>query len=440
MNNAPSSIKLPSSGGAQKTGQQSNASAAREPANAAGSNGMFQDILAVTGVDLKAESEMIQQQAESSLANKQQQQDQQQQQQPVTDESKQQNFVPQQQQHTLSSWIRKIAHNEQLEKVEQDVDSFIAMALYERMRWIVEQSVKASNARVDYLRDKWQIDLLDGEKALKGCQFEQQQMMDEYMTPVGDEGEQNANKEDGQTAKPSSLRSRIGAVKRPLIWIERQARVEEARIARELGASISEEGANALLDSSYTLPTPAAAPQKTEKSSEPTEEEPKESAAEGEKPKSDEKKAEEKASSKKEKEDGAQSALKEREDMAIRARLANAAALQAAGSSGGSKYSWMNAGATSSTVAATSADSTSADVQQPTEDKDKQAAAVASKKGSSFGGFGLPKPGARKRALERRSLRVEDVLFVLRNDSARGGGWNRLKRCRVVGKAYAMRL
>jgi hypothetical protein len=178
----------------------------------------------------------------------------------------------------------------------------------------------------------------------------------------------------------------VGLVKRPLVWLEKYDRTREGRIAiEELGASLTEAGKLALLDH---------VPEDGTSSSQPT------------------------ALSQ-------ISSLKEREDLAIQARLVNKTALQAAGLvSQNSRYSWMNEGSSSN-----SAQFAGASIGGSSKGEMK-----SKKKESRDGGFGLAKPSTRKKILEGRKSTLRDLLYVLEHDNSRGG-WGILRKNKTILEA-----
>ena len=327
---------------------------------------LLQDVINYAGVDLKAESELIMKEAER--ANYRQQQSsayslrhQGSAGRQYIDESRKQTFIATGGQ--LMTLMRRIAKRSSLSQVEGDCDALLALALQQYLKSILEKCIKACRSRVELGRDMWQIELLDGEDAT-WC--------------VDGEGR----------------RSRIGAVKRPLVWLEKFEKAREARLAiHELNGSVSEEGRTAMVDAGLVEREGVAAPDSAASSAEPT-------AAADDKMEgitsssaSGSRKKAKTATGPAETGSAAESYWKEKDEQRIRTKLSNAAALQAIGMD---KYSWMTAPNATSTSAATAA---------PTAQKPPTGAAA------SRGGFALPREDQRKKILKNRKITMSDLLY-----------------------------
>jgi hypothetical protein len=292
--------------------------------------GSLQDVIQYAGVDLKAESEMIMNNVEMSVTKGRRRTTRQ----PTQD-------VLDKPPSTFQPYLKAMCKQHGLKKMESEVEMFLWMAAVERMKSIMEGSIQVSWQRVEVGRDQWQLDLLDGDDGF----MDQKTQLD-----PANEGK----------------RSRIGAVKRPLVWVEKFEKTREAKLAIEMKGSVSEEGRMAYLASAE-----AQSPNTTN--------------AEGG-------------------EEGGKRTLKVGEDVVVRGRLANDAALRAAGLS--SKYAWMNASATTSAAPA----STVLNEESPT-----QTTQQTRRDATAMGGFGLPRPAQRQKILAQRRLQLGDVLFMLRH-------------------------
>lgn len=307
----------------------------------------LQDVMQYAGVDLKEESEMIIRQAESSSRSSHHSHPSEH----YTDETRKQDFVSPL--ATLQSLVRTLVKASGLNNVDSDVELYLAMALQERTRQVLEQAIRASKARMEVARDSWELELVDGESAYA----------------------------------PSGGRSRVGAVKRSLVWLERLEKHKEIELAKEWGMSLSEEGRMALEEiAAETAP------------------------ADGD---DDEQGGGKSKKIKRNAED-------DRDEMAVRTRLANAVALRAAGDSGGPKYSWMEAAAAGS--------SRSALPTLPSETQQGNAAFPGMRTAKQAGGFSLPRPAMRKKALASRTVTLTDVVFAMRHDRSKGGRWSKMRR------------
>ncbi len=182
------------------------------------------------------------------------------------------------------------------------------------------------------------------------------------------------------------------------MWLERKERVNETRLAtNDFGISISDEGRLALLESGQL------------ETSEPSTAE----IAEGKK--------------KKGKKDD------ERDDIAVRTRLANVTVMQALGSSGGPKYSWM---AEATPAAAASSSTPAGGTNTPTAETPTAAPSAVRMKEGGAGGFALPRPAVRKKQLATRTVSLADLLFTLRHESVRAAKWGRMRRTWIARWAF----
>lgn len=205
---------------------------------------------------------------------------------------------------------------------------------------------------------------------------------------------------------PSGWRSRVGAVKRPLVWLERSERELEIEASKQCGQSLTEDGRQALLDAGISVAVGAAATT---------------GGTGGGKR-------------------GGDDQPLSREDQAVRTRLANVAAMKAAGSSA-TKYSWMTGGSSAAAAASTPAPAGVKAGAKP----DKEPAATSTTTTSTTQaqqatGFGLPRPSIRRRILNARRVTVTDLLFALQHDRTRGGNYGVLRRSKAVVSAYGVRL
>lgn len=323
--------------------------------------GSLQDVIQYAGVDLKAESELIMGTAESSAFEDSQRRAFAQSLSSIIQHDR---ILPPQ---SLSKFMIMMCKYYGIRRMEQECINFLWISLVKRAKQLISGSIEASKQRLEIGRDYYKLELVDGEDAVKPIQ--------ERMESQG-------------MSADVGYRSRIGSVKRPLVWLERFDRKNEANIAIKLRGSVSEEGQIAYMESGI---------ENIEEEEGDTEEDRRR-----------------------------KSALREREDVVVRARMTNEAALRAAGLGGG-KYSWMTQ---ASSGAAGSASALEAKEPPSTAPKDKPAKEII-----TMGGFGLPKPSQRLKQLKTRKVLMNDLLHVLRWDSTRGGCWGRLKKSKAVQSA-----
>ncbi len=313
------------------------------------------------------------------------------------DETKKQNFVSSIAQ--LQNQVKTAVQAAGIKTVQPDVYTVLALAAQDRIRALLEKAVKASRARVEAGRDAWALELLDGPNA------------------VGPDPEHPE-------------RSRIGAPKRPLIWLEKHEQAREVASALEIGMSLTEIGQQAVMErgaetalatmsnflAAAASATPSAAPQQSTSTGGAV------SGAATSTPGGVE--AAKKLIKKKEE-------LREREDLMARARLANAAALYAAGLNTGAKYSWMTEGAAAlASVSSTPGRAGAGGGGTASQEPSRSAIQAA-------GGFGLPRPEYRKRILSDRRVTLPDLLFAVEQDQSK---WGKMRRSKAMLRSYVLRL
>ena len=382
-------------GGGAATGgtAASEASTSREVDVSKMDSSSLQDVMQYAGVDLREETELMMRSAEQAtsgevrgggpLYRQQQLHHQQQHQQMMA--------AMVAAEHTLVSPVlaQTVARVAKAEgggaggglNVDPSVVHYVSLALMERLRYWIEKSVRASKARVEAGRDTWQLEVIDGEEAVCG------------VDGTGGAG--------GMGAVPPGYRSRVGAVKRPLVWLERSEREREISASKMLSGSLTEEGRQALVEAGISVDHH-----------------------------DDDKKKGGGASGGGGRRGGGGDEVLSREDLAVRTRMANVAAMKAAGSS--SKYSWMasSSGAGGGASGAGAGGGTTGD----------PGGKKASTADSMTGGFGLPRPSVRRRILNARRVSLRDLLFVLQHDRSRGGSWGIVRRTPAVAKALCLRL
>ena len=352
--------------------------------------GSLQDVVQYAGIDLKAESEMIMTQVEHSLSTRQQPR--------RKSRAASSHHHHQQQQHrtTLATPLPSIQHllktickHYGIRKIESDVEHFLWLAVLERINALLNATIQASWKRVELGRDVWQLDLIDGLDA-----FEDQPQ------PLGTGAGAGA-----AVMVDTGRRSRIGAVRRPLVWLEKFEKTREARLALEMKGSVSEEGQMAYLaaggdaeDGDTEHGTGAAG-----------------AGTGGEGGTGGDKK-------------------KDKDDVIVRARLTNAAAMRAVGLD--SKYSWMTSAAAPTPSAALIAPSglDSSTATSPT-NASHPPSALPRRDATAMGGFGLPRAEQRYKTLSHRKITVADVMFALRWDPTREAAWGKIRRTKAVQNA-----
>lgn len=379
--NAPPQAPTPQEPVAQPKVQK-DSSVQNLPANEAAIDpSNLQDVIKFAGVDLTAESEMMMRDLEhshgkagnygESSESEMEEYD---------EEGPSQTFVdpigP------LQTRVRRIAKVCGLKNVASDIDAFLSMALKQRLKVLLQQSIRASKYRVEVARERWDIELVDGESAISGTKTELE-----------------------------GRRSRIGAVKRPLVWLERFEKNKEIKLAlNTLKGSVSDEGRNAILEAGVE--------------------------EEAQVTKLDEPEAEEEEKDTKKKKGKEKDYWKERDDQAIRARQTNVTALQAVGID--PKYSWMMTGTLNTNDINAADKNASNDLLADSGNKgDANKSAKDAKESSTLTGFGLPRPEIRKKTLDNRRVQTSDLMFALSLDKSREGSWQKLRKSGVLIRAYA---
>ncbi|KAI3637545.1 hypothetical protein MIR68_004194 [Amoeboaphelidium protococcarum] len=337
--------------------------------------GSLQDVIKYAGVDLKEESALLMKDldAQKTAAAGRRSGRTSLTQSPTLKKSKSQQALQQSSSYrsvSLELILKKAVAMLGLSKLDIDCQGTLVLGLEIYMQQLIAATIKASFARVEAGRDAFQLELVDGQDAFSDL-----------------------------PAKYHNTRSRIGAVKRPLVWLEKHYRAIDIQLTKTLGGSVSSEGYDAWiqsggedqmqLDTSRTL---TGSLEEIDSGSQDAMDIDDQQSQQLEQPHSDQVKSKSRPVQSKKKE-------APREDVKVRAKMTNVA-LEAAGL--GSKYSWMTSSAVNiapATISGGNSDASSGQTNLAAPKKD-------------LAGFGLPRPLIRQKTLKGRKVEIVDLEYA----------------------------
>ncbi|KAI3653950.1 hypothetical protein MP228_001897 [Amoeboaphelidium protococcarum] len=337
--------------------------------------GSLQDVIKYAGVDLKEESALLMKDldAQKAAAAGRRSGRTSLTQSPTLKKSKSQQALQQSSSSravSLEVFLKKAVAMLGLSKLDIDCQDTLVLGLEIYMQQLIAATIKASFARVEAGRDAFQLELVDGQDAFSDL-----------------------------PAKYHNTRSRIGAVKRPLVWLEKHYRAIDVQLTKTLGGSVSSEGYDAWmqsggedqmqLDTSRTL---TGSLEEMDSGSQDAMDIDVQQQQQSDQPHGDQVKSKSRPVQSKKKE-------APREDVKVRAKMTNVA-LEAAGL--GSKYSWMTSSAVNIAPATTSGGNSDASSSQTN--------LAAPKK--DLAGFGLPRPLIRQKTLKGRKVEIVDLEYA----------------------------